>query len=69
MQIKSLKQMENIVENNKFLSWDGWTVISMEKTEKARTSAQGAYVNGSWYIKKRFEPVRNGWEIPNKFVV
>jgi hypothetical protein len=69
MQIKSLKQMENIVQKNKSLSWDGWTVISIEKTEKARTSTQGAFINGSWYIKKRFEPLRTGWEIPNKFVV
>ncbi len=26
MLIKSLEKMETIVENNKFLSWDGWNV-------------------------------------------
>jgi hypothetical protein len=68
MQIKSLNQMEKIVANNKSLSWDGWTVISKEKTEKGRTSPQGAFIKNAWHIQKRFEPTRTGWEIPNKFV-
>jgi hypothetical protein len=68
MQIKSLNQMEKIVEKNKSLSWDGWTVIAREKTEKGKTSPHGSVVNGVWYIQKRYEPARFGWEIPNKFV-
>lgn len=69
MIVKSLSQMESIVkENKKVLSWDGWSVVEMFASEKGRTSVNGAYREGKWYLKKVFIPSRNGWEIPNKYV-
>lgn len=68
MQIKSLEQMEKIVSNNQFLSWDGWTVVNSVKSDKARTSKFGAYIKGRWYLQTRFTPSRNGWSIPDKFL-
>jgi hypothetical protein len=68
MIVKSLKQMESIVSNNKILSWDGWSVVEMYPSEKGRTSVNGAYNNGKWYMKKVFAPTRTGWDIPNKYV-
>lgn len=69
MNVKSLKQMESIVSNNKkVLSWDGWSVVEMFPSEKGRTSINGAYINGKWHLKKVFAPSRTGWEIPNKYV-
>jgi hypothetical protein len=69
MQIKSLEQMEAIVSNNKFLSWDGWTVVELYPSQKGSTSKFGAYVNGKWYLKKSFMPLENGWNIPDKYKV
>jgi hypothetical protein len=60
--------MENIVANSKSLSWDGWDVISLKKTPGAIMSPQGAFVNGSWYLKDKFVLSETGWEIPDKFV-
>lgn len=69
MKIESLNQMEEIVAKNSSLFWDGWTVVSKEKSYKAKTSQYGMYINNAWYITKRFEPNRNGWDIPEKFVL
>lgn len=68
MYIKSLEKMEEVVKNNKSLSWDGWTVVSSYASEKGRTSNLGVYKNGAWNIQKRFEPNNLGWDIPDKFV-
>jgi hypothetical protein len=69
MIVKSLNQMETIVKKNeKFLSWDGWSVVEMYPSDKGRTAVNGTYKNNKWYVKKLFIPSRLGWEIPNKYV-
>ncbi|MEY3378242.1 MAG: hypothetical protein RLZZ328_1402 [Bacteroidota bacterium] len=68
MQIDNLEKMDQIVSNNKSLSWDGWTVVHRYASEKGRTSKYGEYFNGKWQMVRRFVPNRNGWEIPDKFV-
>ena len=68
MQIKSLDQMETIVEKNSILSWDGWHVVEMYVSDKGATSKFGAYKNGKWHLKKVFTPSQNGWDIPDKYV-
>jgi len=69
MIIKTLEQMEEIVSNNKDLYWDGWSVINRYKSDKAKTSKYGVYFKGSWYMSKRFDPSRSGWDIPERFVL
>ena len=68
MIIKTLEHMENIVLQNKELSWDGWSVVHMYPSSKSRTSKYGIYHNGDWFMTKRFAPNRNGWDIPERFV-
>lgn len=68
MIIKNLEQMEEIVRKNSSLSWDGWSVINRYKSDKARTSKYGVYFKGKWYMSQRFEPTRNGWDIPERLV-
>lgn len=68
MIVKSLEQMEQIVKNNRNLSWDGWTVVNQFKSDRAATSKDGVRINGTWYIHHRYEPNENGWDIPNKLV-
>jgi hypothetical protein len=50
------------------LFWDGWTVVSKYKSDKAKTSKYGMFIKNGWYMTKRFEPDRNGWDIPERFV-
>jgi hypothetical protein len=67
MLIDSLETVEAIVENNESLSWDGWTVIEFKQSPTAWMSKEGAFVDGKWIIRKRYE-WDNGWKIPKKFV-
>jgi len=67
--IKNLEQMEEIVRANKFLYWDGWTVVNRYKSDKARTSKYGIYFKDKWYMSQRFEPNRDGWHIPERLVL
>ena len=69
MQITCLDKMEEIVNSNKDLYWDGWTVVNRYRSKKASTSKNGVYSNQTWFIDKRFEPNRNGWDIPERFVL
>jgi len=68
MIIKSLEEMEAIVEKNDDLSWDGWTVIENRTKDNGAMSKDGAYVNGRWIIQKRYDANAKGWEIPNKLM-
>jgi hypothetical protein len=68
MIVKTLNEMENIVKNNKYLSWDGWSVINLIESEKGRTSAKGRFLNGKWYLCSKYEPSLTGWDIPDKFI-
>jgi hypothetical protein len=68
MLVSSLEKMETIVENNKSLSWDGWTVLENITKENGVMSPEGRLVNGRWIVQKRYELTTDGWEIPNKFV-
>jgi hypothetical protein len=67
--INSLEKMEKIVSQNNLLSWDGWDVVEMIKSDKAFTSKSGVLKNNSWHLKKIFVLSRNGWEIPDKYVM
>ena len=58
--------MEQIVDNNSALSWDGWTVIESKKSPTAWMKPEGAFVNGKWVLQNRFELSTDGWNIPKK---
>jgi len=66
--ISSLGKMEAIVSKNSNLSWDGWDVVEMVRSDKAFSSNQGALKNNAWHLKKIFVVSRTGWEIPDKYV-
>jgi hypothetical protein len=68
MLIKSLEQMEKIVNSRQDLLWDGWDVISLKLIDSGIMSKNTIQINGNWYIQKRFALTENGWEIPNKIV-
>ena len=69
MIVASLEQMEQIVSKSKFLSWNGWSVVETYPSDKGRSSVNGSYKNNKWNLVKTFEPSRNGWEIPSKYVI
>lgn len=68
MIITSLEKMEEIVKQNRELSWDGWTVVQSYPNKLAWRYPNGARIRGRWFAQKRFEPNENGWNIPKKYV-
>ena len=60
--------METIVAKTRGLSWDGWNVVHTYPSDKARTSKFGVFKDNTWKMQKIYSPMRQGWEIPNKFV-
>lgn len=64
MLVTDLKIMEDIVKNNKNLTWEGWDVVFLKKSDKAMFSPDGVYKEGSWYKKKIFPITKSGWSIP-----
>jgi len=68
MLIKSLEEMETIVENNKFLSWDGWTVVELRKSAMAWMKPNAKFVNHEWYTANRFDVSESGWNVPANLV-
>ena len=68
MNILSLDKMEEIVATNKFLSWDGWTVLEAKADDAAWMKTNAAFINGKWNRVNRYEPSETGWNIPDRFV-
>lgn len=60
--------MESIVSSEKNLAWDSWDVVERIPSKKGMTSKDGVFVNGKWYIQKRFVANELGWKIPKKYV-
>ena len=69
MLINNLEQMEKVVQDNKSLSWDGWDVVELVKSQSAMFKNNGAFVNNQWYIKNTFKLSRDGWSLPNRYKV
>lgn len=68
MQITSLDQMEQIVSKNKSLTWDGWTVLHTKYDPTGWTKPAGVFKNSQWHVQNRYEPMENGWDIPQKLM-
>lgn len=66
MIINTLNKMEKIVSANPSLRWDGWNVVHLSKSNNAMYKTNGAFVDGSWYIKTVYSPNRDGWKISQK---
>lgn len=68
MNIVSLEKMEQIVSNNKSLSWDGWTVIESKADPSAWMKPNAMFKNELWHRVNRYEPTNLGWSLPAKLV-
>lgn len=61
------KQIDDFVENNPNMSWDGWTVLVDIPNNAAWMSTTGVQKDGQWYRRHRIEPNENGfYEFPQK---
>ena len=68
MIISDLNKMEEIVSNKSNLSWDGWNVVHLSKSNSAMYKQNGAFVNNAWHIKTVYKPNKDGWNIKSSHV-
>jgi hypothetical protein len=64
MLIASLSQMEQLVQSNKNLFWDGWDVVQYKKSDKSQFEKDGSFFRGTWHKKTIFKITESGWNIP-----
>lgn len=62
------EQAHRVVENNKFLHWDGWDIVDFKLDSAAEYDKRGSRYKGRWGFEKRFTPDRNGWKVPQRYV-
>jgi hypothetical protein len=66
--IKDYNLAHKVVDSNKSLFWDGWTIVEFKPHPDAITHKSAIYRNNRWGFTKRFEPSTNGWKVPDKYV-
>lgn len=58
-----------IVDSNKNLSWNGWTIIEWKKNPDGYWNKFGSFRNGSWGVERKMPVQDNGtWRVPVKYV-
>jgi hypothetical protein len=68
MIIKSLDEMEEIVQGNPNLVWEGWDVLWYRPNGAGFLKKDGAFFNGTWTRLKRITPSRDGWHLPKSLL-
>jgi hypothetical protein len=66
--VSSYEKAHKIVDSNRSLFWDGWTIVEFKPSRDSVTSKNAIFKNGRWGYSKRFEPGENGWKVPGKYV-
>ena len=60
--------MEEIVDNNQSLVWDGWDVVHLKQSDRGATAPNGIRIKGKWYVKTTYTPNRDGWTMPDRLI-
>lgn len=63
------KEAQDIVESNRFLEWDGWTITTWRSDPKGFSDVRGEFKNDQWGITFKYPLKDDGtWSIPNSYV-
>lgn len=59
-------EAHDLVESNRFLSWDGWDIVTRRKSDAAWADKRGVFVDGQWWLQFRY-PLRSDgtWGVPD----
>lgn len=57
-----------IVDSNKNLFWDGWTIVDWKPLKDGFYKKNGMFRNGMWGVARKYYPGSNGWKVPSKYV-
>lgn len=62
------EEAHTIVDSNKNLFWDGWTIVDWKPYKDALYKKNGLFRDGKWGVSRRYIPDANGWKVPAKYV-
>jgi hypothetical protein len=62
------EQAHLVVQNNKFLRWDGWDIVDFKADSSAEFDKNGVRFKNRWGFEKRFTPDHEGWKVPKRYV-
>lgn len=68
MIIDSLEKMEELVNNNPNLKWDGWNVEYYDSSEDGFMKLNGVYLPDGWGTKQVFKLENGVWNIPDNIL-
>lgn len=58
-----------IVENNQFLEWDNYDIITRRKSDNGYSDRRGVFYNGEWWLQFRYALRNDGtWKVPDIYV-
>lgn len=63
-----------VVDNNRFLEWDGWDIVTWRKDAAGFTNTRGKFRKGrngggAWGIEFRYPVQADGtWKVPTSYV-
>lgn len=61
-------EAHKVVDSNKNLFWDGWTIVDWKPFKDAIYKKNGMFRNGKWGVAKTYKPEKDGWKVPAKYV-
>jgi hypothetical protein len=66
MIVSDQNDVENIVNKNPDLSWDGWDVVHLVQDDYAEYLLIGVFDNSTrqWYKKTTYPCTDKGWDLP-----
>jgi hypothetical protein len=71
MKFESLdyEEVHDIVDRNKFLAWDGYTVTTWRRDPRGYSDKRGQFRNGEWGFLFSYPCGPDGkWNIPESYV-
>ena len=68
MNTSDLELMDRVVAANSRLSWDGWDVVHLVPDDNALYKLDGVFIDGKWYLQKKYSPKADGYTIPDRLV-
>jgi hypothetical protein len=66
--ISDYNDAHRVVDRSPNLFWDGWTIVEFRNNPDASSYKNGMYRNGKWGTARRYEPSRDGWTVPKRYV-
>lgn len=58
-----------VVNGNRFLEWDGYTIVTWRKDPRGYSDRRGEFRNGSWGLAFRYPVSDKGtWSVPASYV-